>query len=145
MTLEATVDEYLSGLELEWRRVAAGEWGLTVEAAGWPLHLGLALRDGLLRAQGEVVGPDQLSSHELLYRNRGLVLVRYAETGAGRGVGPRRAAARARHAHVARPFPRAPARRGDRRAPARSGRERERLSAQAADSTRRTNAVFAAV
>ncbi len=83
MTLEATVDDYLSGLDLEWRRVAPGEWGLTVDAAGWPLHLGLALRDGLLRAQGEVVGPDQLSSHELLFRNRGLVLVRYAETGAG--------------------------------------------------------------
>jgi hypothetical protein len=83
MTLEATVDAYLSGLDLEWRRVASGEWGLTVDAAGWPLHLGLALRDGLLRAQGEVVGPDQLSSHELLFRNRGLVLVRYAETGAG--------------------------------------------------------------
>ena len=83
MTLEATVDAYLSGLDLEWRRVAPGEWGLSVDAAGWPLHLGLALRDGLLRAQGEVVGPDQLSSHELLFRNRGLVLVRYAETGAG--------------------------------------------------------------
>jgi hypothetical protein len=83
MTLAATVDAYLSGLDAEWRRVADGEWGLTVEAAGWPLHLGLALRDGMLRAQGEVVGPDRLSSHELLFRNRGLVLVRYAETGAG--------------------------------------------------------------
>lgn len=83
MPLAATVDAYLSGLDAEWRRVAEGEWGLTVEAAGWPLHLGLALRDGMLRAQGEVVGPDQLSSHELLFRNRGLVLVRYAETGAG--------------------------------------------------------------
>ncbi len=83
MTSAATVDAYLETLELEWRRVAPGEWGLTVDAAGWPLHLGLALRDGLLRAQGEVVGPDQLSSHELLFRNRGLVFVRYAETGAG--------------------------------------------------------------
>jgi hypothetical protein len=83
MGVEETVDAYLSGLEAEWRRVAPGEWGLTVEAAGWPLHLGLAFRDGLLRAQGEVVGPDAVSSHELLFRNRGLVLVRYAETGAG--------------------------------------------------------------
>lgn len=83
MPPEATVDEYLQTLDLEWRRVAPGEWGLTVEAAGWPFHLGLAVRDGLLRAQGEVVGPDQVDDHELLYRNRALVLVRYAHTGAG--------------------------------------------------------------
>jgi hypothetical protein len=83
MTCEATVDAYLATLDLDWRRVAPGEWGLSVEAAGWPLHLGLALRDGLLRAQGEVVGPDRLSEHELLLRNRGLVFVRYAHTGAG--------------------------------------------------------------
>jgi hypothetical protein len=81
--LESTVQRYLGSLEADWRQVAAGEWGLSVEAAGWPLHLGLALRDGLLRAQGEVVGPDQLSDHELLFRNRGLTLVRYAHTGAG--------------------------------------------------------------
>lgn len=83
MDPEATVETYLESLDLEWRRVAPGEWGLSVDAAGWPLHLGLALRDGLLRAQGEVVGPDQLSDHELLFRNRGLTLVRYAHTGAG--------------------------------------------------------------
>ena len=78
-----TVDAYLEGTEAQWRRVARGEWGITVEAAGWPLHIGLALRDGLLRAQAEVVGPDQLGDHELLFRNRGLILVRYAHTGAG--------------------------------------------------------------
>jgi hypothetical protein len=83
MTSAATVDAYLETLEVEWRRVAPGEWGLTVDAAGWPLHLGLALRDGLLRAQGEAIGPDQVSDHELLYRNRSLTLVRYAHTGAG--------------------------------------------------------------
>ena len=83
MSSEATVDAYLETLDLQWRRVAPGEWGLTVDAAGWPLHLGLAMRDGLLRAQGEVVGPDQLSDHELLFRNRGLIFVRYAHTGAG--------------------------------------------------------------
>ena len=83
MPPEATVNTYLEGLDLEWRRVAPGEWGLSVEAAGWPLHLGLAFRDGLLRAQGEVVGSDQLSDHELLFRNRGLTFVRYAHTGAG--------------------------------------------------------------
>jgi hypothetical protein len=78
-----TVDTYLEGTEAEWRKVADGEWGITVDAAGWPLHIGLALRDGLLRAQAEVVGPDQVDDHEILFRNRGLILVRYAHTGAG--------------------------------------------------------------
>src|SRR3712207_634884 len=79
----ATVDTYLQGLEADWRSVARGEWGLTVEAAGWPLHIGMAWRDGLLRAQAEVLPPDRVPDHELLFRNRGLVLVRYAHTGAG--------------------------------------------------------------
>jgi len=83
MGVAETVDAYLDGLDAEWRRVAPEQWGVTVEAAGWPLHIGLAMRDGLLRAQGEAVGSDQVSDHELLYRNRSLTLVRYAHTGAG--------------------------------------------------------------
>ena len=83
MTPTATVDTYLQGLETDWRRVADGEWGLTVESAGWPLHIGMAWRDGLLRAQAEVLSPGQVADHELLFRNRSLVLVRYAHTGAG--------------------------------------------------------------
>ena len=79
----STVDAYLQGLDADWRNVARGEWGLSVEAAGWPLHVGIAWRDGVLRAQAEVLGPEQVSDHELLFRNRGLVLVRYAHTGAG--------------------------------------------------------------
>jgi hypothetical protein len=79
----SVVREFLSGLEAPSREVAAGEWGLTVDAAGWPLHVGLAFRDGLLRTQCEAVGPDRVSEHELLFRNRGLVLVRYAQSGAG--------------------------------------------------------------
>jgi hypothetical protein len=83
MEPQATVDRYLQGLQLEWREVAPGEWGLTVDSAGWPLHIGMAYRQGMLRAQAEVLPPDRLSDHELLYRNRSLVLVRYAHTGAG--------------------------------------------------------------
>ena len=81
--VEKSVSEFLASLDAEWRQVAPGEGGLTIEAAGWPLHVGLAWRDGLLRAQAEAVGPEQVGSHELLFRNRGLVLVRYAESGAG--------------------------------------------------------------
>jgi hypothetical protein len=79
----SSVDEYLSGLDVSWRRVADGEWGLTVDAAGWPLHVGLSFRDGLLRAQAAALGADQVSDHELLFRNRSLVHVRYAHSGAG--------------------------------------------------------------
>ena len=79
----ATVEAYLQGLRAETRTVAPGEWGLSVEAAGWPFDLGVRFDRGLLRAQGEVVGPDRVGEHELLYRNRGLVFVRYAHTGAG--------------------------------------------------------------
>ena len=81
---DGLIDDYLSGLEASTRRVASGEWGLSVEdVAGWPLHVGLALRGGLLRAQAEVVGPGQVDDHEVLFRNRSLALVRYAHTGAG--------------------------------------------------------------
>lgn len=83
MPLIDTVDAYIQTLDAESRRVSETEWGLTVDAAGWPLHIGIAWRDGLLRAQAEVLGPDQLNDHELLFRNRGLVLVRYAHTSAG--------------------------------------------------------------
>jgi hypothetical protein len=78
-----TVDAYLASLEGETRRLTDTEWGLTVDAAGWPLHVGIALRDGLLQAQAEVVGADQLDPHSLLFWNRSLPLVRFAHTGAG--------------------------------------------------------------
>ena len=83
---EAIVDAYLAGLAEglgETRRVAPGEWGVSLEAAGWPLHVGVAIRDGLLRAQGEVVGPGRLDPDTLLHWNRGLPLVRFTQTGAG--------------------------------------------------------------
>ena len=81
--VESVVSEFLGALEAQSRQVAAGEWGLSLEAAGWPLHVGLACRDGMLRAQCEALPAGRVSDHELLFRNRGLVLVRYAHTGAG--------------------------------------------------------------
>jgi len=77
------VDRYLAALDGETRRVAPGEWGFSVDAAGWPLHVGIALRDGLLRAQGEVAGPGRIDAAVLLQYNRGLPLVRFSHTGAG--------------------------------------------------------------
>jgi hypothetical protein len=77
------VDRYLGALEGDTRRLAETEWGISLEAAGWPLHVGVALRDGLLRAQAQVVGPDRLDPEALLRWNRGLALVRFSHTDAG--------------------------------------------------------------
>lgn len=77
-------DAYVKSLGPAARRVADGEWGVTLEdVAGWPLHVGIRLREGFLRAQAEVLGADRISDHELLFRNRTLRLVRLAHTGAG--------------------------------------------------------------
>lgn len=77
------VDEYIAALDGETRRVAFAEWGITVDAAGWPLHVGVAIRDGLVRAQAEVVGAGQIEPAVLLQWNRRLPLVRFSHTGAG--------------------------------------------------------------
>ena len=79
----AAIETYLEALDGETRRVAPGEWGLTVDAAGWPLHVGVALRDGLLRAQAEVVDRGRIDDHVLLHWNRSLPLVRFSHSGAG--------------------------------------------------------------
>src|SRR6059058_5893714 len=66
------------------RRLAGGEWGLTVaDVGGWPLDIGVRLHRGVLRAQAFVAAAGGLEEHELLVRNRGLLLVRFAHTGSG--------------------------------------------------------------
>ena len=66
------------------RSLADGEWGLTVpDVGGWPLDVGVRLRRGVLRAQAFVAGAGSVDEHELLVRNRGLLLVRFAHTGSG--------------------------------------------------------------
>ena len=79
----AVVEAFLGSLEGDTRRVAPGEWGLTVEAGGWPLHVGLALRDGLLRVQAQVAQAGRLEPDRLLHWNRRLPLVRFSQTAAG--------------------------------------------------------------
>jgi len=80
----SVADAYIASLAEAARRVADGEWGVTIDdAAGWPLHVGIRLGDGFLRAQAEVVGNGQIADHELLFRNRSLRLVRFAHTAAG--------------------------------------------------------------
>lgn len=77
------VDRYLAALDGDTRRLADAEWGVSVEAGGWPLHVGISVRDGLLRAQAQVVASGQLEAAALLRWNRSLPLVRFSHTGAG--------------------------------------------------------------
>src|SRR3954467_7257574 len=66
------------------RSLAHGEWGLTVpDVGGWPLDVGVRLRRGVLRAHAFVASAGAVDEHELLVRNRGLLLVRFAHTGSG--------------------------------------------------------------
>lgn len=77
------VAAYIESLEGETRTVAFGEWGITVDAAGWPLHVGVAIRDGLLRAQAQIVEADRIDPHDLLRWNRQIPFVRFSHTSAG--------------------------------------------------------------
>jgi hypothetical protein len=76
----ATVDAYVGSLDGETRRVAYAEWGITTEASGWPLHVGIAIRDGLLRAQAQVVEAGRIDPHDLLRWNRQVPFVRFGHT-----------------------------------------------------------------
>ena len=79
----AAVEACLTRSAAPWRAVAAGEWGLRAEAAGWHLDIGVALRGGLLRAQAQVLAPGRADPHALLHRNRRTELVRLTHTGDG--------------------------------------------------------------
>jgi Putative bacterial sensory transduction regulator len=76
----SVVDAYIAGLEGETRQVAFAEWGITVDAAGWPLHVGVAIRDGVLRAQAQVIEPERIDPHDLLRWNRQIPFLRFAHT-----------------------------------------------------------------
>jgi hypothetical protein len=80
MALER-VDTYVR--EVGGRRVAEGEWGLSLDCAGVPLDVGLRASRGLLRAQAWACPAGSVDPILLLHRNRSMDLVRYACTRAG--------------------------------------------------------------
>ncbi|HEV3378507.1 MAG TPA: YbjN domain-containing protein [Thermoleophilaceae bacterium] len=85
MPVPETVDAYLASLPvLRGRRLAHGEWGITIpaeNAGGEPLDVGLRLSDGLLRAQAVAVhGGGHLDPWLLLWWNRQTRLVRFGCT-----------------------------------------------------------------
>lgn len=81
--MRTIVADFVASLDGETRRVADAEWGITVEAAGHPLHVGVAIREGLLRAQAAVAEPGRLDAHDLLWWNRTVPLIRFTHTRAG--------------------------------------------------------------
>jgi hypothetical protein len=79
------VETYVTGLPaLGARRLAHGEWGITVpgeQLDGEPLDVGLRLSDGLLRAQAVALhGATDLDPWLLLFWNRQTRLVRFGCT-----------------------------------------------------------------
>ena len=83
MAATDVLDSYLSSLPGEVRRLAHGEWGLTIppETLGEPLDVGLSIVDGLLRAKAPALGAaDELDPWMLLWWNRQTRLVRFACT-----------------------------------------------------------------
>jgi hypothetical protein len=85
MAAPEVVDTYLQSMPaLRPRRLAHGEWGLTVpgeELDGAPLELGLRVAEGLLRAQAVALhGAGDLDPWMLLWWNRQTRLVRFGCT-----------------------------------------------------------------
>jgi hypothetical protein len=77
------VAQFMSSLDADVRDVAPGEWGLVLDAAGYQLDLGVAVRGELLRAQAAVLPAGMIDPHQLLYWNRQAPLVCFAENQAG--------------------------------------------------------------
>jgi hypothetical protein len=77
------VASFMSSLDSEVREVAPSEWGLTLDAAGYPLDVGVSIRGALLRAQAAVLPAGLIDPHQLLYWNRQAPLVCFAENRAG--------------------------------------------------------------
>jgi Putative bacterial sensory transduction regulator len=81
MAAADVVDAYVSSVpSLAARRLAHGEWGLTVpaeSAGGEPLDVGLRIADGMLRAQAVALpGAGDLDPWMLLWWNRQTRLAR---------------------------------------------------------------------
>jgi len=73
----------MASLDSEVREVAPGEWGLVLDAAGYVLNVGVAIRGNLVRAQAAVLPAGVIDPHQLLYWNRQAPLVCFAENRAG--------------------------------------------------------------
>ncbi|MBA2764411.1 MAG: YbjN domain-containing protein, partial [Thermoleophilaceae bacterium] len=87
MALPDLVAEYLASLPGATRVLGPRQWGVTVDsdqAGGWPLDIGLRVRDGLLLAQAPVAEQgERLDPWLFLHWNRQTRLVRFSATREG--------------------------------------------------------------
>jgi hypothetical protein len=78
------IDAYVEALPGERRRIAHGEWGLTLtaeQAGGWPLHVGLRVSDGLLTVKAHALTDvEHVDPWMLLWWNRSTRMVRFGAT-----------------------------------------------------------------
>jgi hypothetical protein len=84
--MESSADRlarFMGSLQSDVREVAPGEWGLSLEAAGYPLDIGVAVHGPFVRAQAAVLPAGLIDPHQLLYWNRQAPLVCFAENRAG--------------------------------------------------------------
>jgi hypothetical protein len=87
VALVEIVDSFVEQLPGETRRLAHGEWGITIApelAAGWPLDVGVRIDEGLLRIQAFALPADEaINPWNFLHWNRGTRYIRFACTRAG--------------------------------------------------------------
>ena len=87
MSAVDVVEQYVGRLPGETRRVAHGEWGITLsaeQARGWPLDVGVRIADGLVRVQAFALPADEaVNPWNFLHWNRGTRYIRFACTRAG--------------------------------------------------------------
>jgi hypothetical protein len=81
------IEQFVSQLPGDTRRLAPGEWGITLsadQARGWPLDVGLRVADGLLRVQAFALpAAEAINPWNFLHWNRGTRYIRFACTRAG--------------------------------------------------------------
>lgn len=87
MAAVQVITEYIDALPGDSRRVAHGEWGVTLDeerGGGWPLDVGLRLADGLLRVQAFALPyREDLDFGQILHWNRQTLMARFACTRSG--------------------------------------------------------------
>jgi hypothetical protein len=75
----ARVSAFMATLDAPVNEAAPGEWGVTLDAAGYRLDVGVAIRGPLLRAQAAVLPAGVIDPNQLLYWNRQAPLVCFAQ------------------------------------------------------------------
>ena len=82
---EATerVAAFINSLGVEVAQAGPGQWGVALDSAGYPLHVGVMVRGPLLRIQAAVLPAGLIDPHQLLFWNRQAPFVCFGENLAG--------------------------------------------------------------